>query len=94
MVPMGYGDPGPMVLRSSHETTSVSRPVIVQGKPVARRGRKARDLPPETARPPRSRRQNPAREGEPVKANLARFTWAIMLLGSMALTVSAGLRWY
>jgi len=29
-----------------------------------------------------------------VKANLARFTWAIMLLGSMALTVSAGLRWY
>ncbi len=29
-----------------------------------------------------------------MKANLARFTWAIMLLGSMALTVSAGLRWY
>jgi hypothetical protein len=29
-----------------------------------------------------------------VKANLARFTWAIMLLGSMALTVGAGLRWY
>jgi hypothetical protein len=29
-----------------------------------------------------------------VKANLARFTWAIMLLGSMALTVGAGIRWY
>ena len=29
-----------------------------------------------------------------MKANLARFTWAIMLLGSMALTVGAGLRWY
>jgi len=28
-----------------------------------------------------------------VKANLARFTWAIMLLGSMALTVGAGIRW-
>jgi hypothetical protein len=28
-----------------------------------------------------------------VKANLARFTWAIMLLGSMALTVGAGMRW-
>ena len=32
-------------------------------------------------------------EGEPVKANLARFTWAIMLLGSMALTIGAGIRW-
>jgi hypothetical protein len=29
-----------------------------------------------------------------VKANLARFTWAIMLIGAMALTVGAGLRWY
>jgi len=28
----------------------------VQGKPVARRGRKARDLPVETARPPGPRR--------------------------------------
>jgi hypothetical protein len=28
-----------------------------------------------------------------VKANLARFTWAIMLLSSMALTVGAGIRW-
>ena len=29
-----------------------------------------------------------------MKANLARFTWAIMLIGAMALTVGAGLRWY
>jgi hypothetical protein len=29
-----------------------------------------------------------------VKANLARFTWALMLLASMALTVGAGIRWY
>jgi hypothetical protein len=29
-----------------------------------------------------------------VKANLARFTWALMLLASMALTVGAGMRWW
>jgi hypothetical protein len=28
-----------------------------------------------------------------VKANLARFTWAVMLLASLALTVGAGMRW-
>jgi hypothetical protein len=28
-----------------------------------------------------------------VKANLARFTWALMVLGAMALTVGAGMRW-
>jgi hypothetical protein len=28
-----------------------------------------------------------------VKANLARFTWALTLLASMALTVGAGMRW-
>jgi hypothetical protein len=28
-----------------------------------------------------------------VKANLARFTLALMLLASMALTVGAGIRW-
>jgi len=33
-------------------------------------------------------------KGEPiVKANLARFTWVLMLLASMALTVGAGIRW-
>jgi hypothetical protein len=29
-----------------------------------------------------------------VKANLARFTWAVAMLASMALTVGAGMRWY
>jgi hypothetical protein len=29
-----------------------------------------------------------------VKANLARFTWALVLLASMALTVGAGIRWW
>jgi hypothetical protein len=29
-----------------------------------------------------------------VKANLARFTWALMLLASVALTVGAGMRWW
>jgi hypothetical protein len=28
-----------------------------------------------------------------VKANLARFTWAVALLASMALTTGAGMRW-
>jgi len=33
------------------------------------------------------------REGDIVKANLARFTWALTLLASLALTVGAGMRW-
>jgi hypothetical protein len=28
-----------------------------------------------------------------VKANLARFTWAVAVLASMALTIGAGIRW-
>ena len=28
-----------------------------------------------------------------MKANLARFTWALLLIASMALTVGAGIRW-
>jgi hypothetical protein len=28
-----------------------------------------------------------------VKANLARFTWAVAMLASLALTVGAGMRW-
>ncbi len=28
-----------------------------------------------------------------MNANLARFTWALMLLAAMALTVGAGMRW-
>jgi hypothetical protein len=33
-------------------------------------------------------------KGNSVKAILARFTWAVMVLGAMALTVSAGVRWW
>ena len=29
-----------------------------------------------------------------MKANLARFTWAVATLAAMALTVGAGMRWY
>jgi hypothetical protein len=36
---------------------------------------------------------NPLSEGDIVKANLARFTVAVMLLASMALTLGAGMRW-
>lgn len=69
--------------------------IIVQGKPAARRGRKARDLHHETARLPRIERTSlPRGRGElDVKANLARFTWAVMLIGAMALSVGAGMRW-
>ena len=28
-----------------------------------------------------------------MKANLARFTWAVMMLAAMALTLGAGIRW-
>jgi len=28
-----------------------------------------------------------------VKAKLARFTWALMLLAALALTIGAGMRW-
>jgi hypothetical protein len=28
-----------------------------------------------------------------VKTNLGRFTWALMLLASMALSIGAGMRW-
>ena len=67
---------------------------IVQGKPVARRGRKARDLSSETARLPVLPASTPSMKKEQlVKANLARFTWALTLLASMALTVGAGIRW-
>jgi hypothetical protein len=29
-----------------------------------------------------------------VKTNLARFTWALALVASMALTLGAGMRWW
>ena len=29
-----------------------------------------------------------------MKANLARFTWVLALVASMALTLGAGMRWY
>jgi len=29
-----------------------------------------------------------------VKANLARFTWVVTLLGAMSLTIGAGMRWF
>jgi hypothetical protein len=46
---------------------------------------------PKTARPPGTPRDQSQRCD--VKANLARFTMALMLLASMALTLGAGMRW-
>ena len=70
--------------------------MIVQGKPVARRGRKARDLRQEAARLPVREPTSPLGGKEyQMKANLARFTQAIMLLGAMTflLSVNLGIRW-
>ena len=67
---------------------------IVQGKPVARRGRKARDLRRKTARLPITERIARDSKESTVKANLARFTGALALLASLALTIGAGIRWY
>jgi hypothetical protein len=72
---------------------SAQRRVLVQGKPVARRGRKARDLPRKTARLP-GPLVGPDLEVVPVKSNLARFTVALSLLATMALTLGAGVKWY
>jgi len=61
-----------------------------------RRGRKARDLlgPTKTARLPDLRQGSREREVPTVKANLARFTTAVALLASMAMTLGAGMRWF
>jgi Na+/glutamate symporter len=66
---------------------------IVQGKPVARRGRKARDLRKEDRPVADDRRNRQAQKESTVKGNLVRLTWALTLLASMALTIGAGLRW-
>jgi hypothetical protein len=60
-----------------------------------RRGRKARDLHSETARLPitEDERARDFERSQTVKANLARFTWALAILASMALTIGAGVRW-
>ena len=68
--------------------------MIVQGKPVARRGRKARDLRLEAAQLPVREQASPHCGKEyQMKANLARFMWVIALLSAMALTTGAGIRW-
>ena len=80
---------------SSESRTTFLRRSIAQGKPVARRGRKARDLPStETARLPRTRRHSTDSKESNVKGNLVRLTMAMALVASLALTVGAGLRWY
>ena len=70
--------------------------MAVQGKSIARWRRKARDLGSirrKTARPPDQVR-TPHTEGVIVKANLARFTTALMLLATMAMSLGAGMRWW
>jgi hypothetical protein len=67
--------------------------MAVQGKPVVRRGRKTRDLPGDRPVAGQIDDRSFRRRERQVKANLARFTWALMLLASMALTIGAGMRW-
>lgn len=88
---------GPIVgLRCAQERRTSPGHRSVQGKPAARQGRKARDVLPSgwhTARLPDRRPIAPARGDIQVKANLARFTRAVVLLASMALTLGAGIKW-
>lgn len=76
-----------------HGTKAVPSITIVQGKPVVRRRRKARDLPRETARPPVMFDLVHSHKVGAVKANLARFTMAVSLLATMALSLGAGIKW-
>jgi hypothetical protein len=74
--------------------TIVPHQRTAQGKPVARRGRKARDLySAETARLPVRTVRLHVRDWT-VKANLGRFTTALALLATLALSLGAGVRWY
>ena len=77
-----------------HGTTVVPSIAIVQGKPVVRRRRKARDLPRETARPPVMIDWPHNHKVGAVKANLARFTFAVSLLATMAMSLGAGIKWF
>jgi len=80
-------------LPSGGQTSSIDG--LVQGKPAARWGRKARDLRFSVDRPvagPEVRLT--LVRYRIVKANLARFTMALTLLASMALSLGAGIKWY
>jgi hypothetical protein len=90
---MGHSTLTQMTLTFGSRTKIVLRRRTVQGKPVARRGRKARDLESDS-RPPGRRTDDAISITRcNVKANLARFTTAIALLATAALSVGAGIRW-
>jgi hypothetical protein len=69
--------------------------MAVQGKSIARWRRKARDLGSTSTQdsPVAGPGANTDNEGVTVKANLARFTFALVLLASMAMSLGAGMRW-
>ena len=79
---------------SGYGTTFVPSIATVQGKPVVRRGRKARDLPCEDRPAAGNDRASAEPEVVIVKANLARFTVALSLLATMAMTLGAGIKWH
>jgi hypothetical protein len=90
----GYSPVSRAFIDSSYETTFVSQ---LNGRPGQTRreagtqsqGSLHRDRPAADLRAP-----SPVFGKEyQMKANLARFMQAIMLLGAMALTVGAGIRW-
>ncbi len=91
---MGHSYPAREVLAFGSRAMNVLRRRTVQGKSVARRRRKARDLKLETARLPDRRCGLLQRGVVIVKANLARFTSAVAILATMALSLGAGIRWW
>jgi len=87
--------PGLMSPYVSHVDVLVLRSLAVQGKSIVRWRRKARDLGSNTTQDrPAAGHVRTAHEGVIVKANLARFTTAIVLLASMAMSLGAGIRWW
>ena len=89
---IGYAVPGTIVRSTGRESSQRSKGR--NGKPVARRGRKARDLRPQGDRPVAETRSDVRiSKGRSVKTILARLSLALMMLGAMALTTGAGMRW-
>jgi len=78
------------IARTGHQSLhSTDRP----GQTRREAGTQSQGSPRETARLPIRECRTFIEKENNVKANLARFTWALTLLASLALTVGAGMRW-
>ena len=95
LVPVGHGTTNvPSVLSESR--TNVPPLMVRPGQTRREAGTQSQGSPAtETARSPAQERTPDTTLGvDVVKANLARFTWALAIVASMALTLGAGIRWH